>query len=72
MLSAHLNTARPWYEETTPGVAAQTVGVGGGEGASRLLLPVELPATVAQQDQAHVVPLLTALQRAAEIEYVLQ
>lgn len=42
MLSAHLNTARPWYEETTPVVAAQTVELGGSEGASRLLLPVEL------------------------------
>ncbi|WP_257458904.1 CocE/NonD family hydrolase [Archangium lipolyticum] len=46
MLSAHLNTARPWYEETTPVVAAQTVELGGGEGASRLLLPVELPGGI--------------------------
>ncbi|PTL76128.1 CocE/NonD family hydrolase [Vitiosangium sp. GDMCC 1.1324] len=46
MLSVHLNTARPWYEETTPVVAAQTV-VLGGEGASRLIVPTEteVPAT---------------------------
>ncbi|HYO68032.1 MAG TPA: hypothetical protein VEU33_18335 [Archangium sp.] len=44
MLSAHLNTARPWYEETTPVVAAQTVELGGRDEASRLLLPVELQA----------------------------
>lgn len=55
MLSVHMNTARPWYEETMPVVARQTV-VLGGEGASRLAVPLETPATPAMSPKPGGVP----------------